>query len=49
MDGWQRHSQGQLAMFLTRGPSSFISGAAHQLFVDSRITFVSHDVQDLAS
>jgi hypothetical protein len=35
-------------MFLTRGPSSFISGAAHQLFVDSRINFVSQDTQGLA-
>ncbi|KAK6447411.1 hypothetical protein FP744_10003661 [Trichoderma asperellum] len=35
--GWQRHSEGQLAMFLARGPTSFVSRAAHQLFVDSRI------------
>ncbi|KAL7922995.1 hypothetical protein ACQKWADRAFT_320364 [Trichoderma austrokoningii] len=39
LDGWQRHSKGQLAMFLARGPSSFISGAAQQLFVDTRINF----------
>ncbi|EHK24492.1 uncharacterized protein TRIVIDRAFT_31465 [Trichoderma virens Gv29-8] len=38
--GWQRHSEGQLAMFLARGPESFISGASHQLFVDSRINII---------
>ncbi|RFU80955.1 hypothetical protein TARUN_1240 [Trichoderma arundinaceum] len=38
--GWQRHSEGQLAMFLARGPDSFISGASHQLFVDSRINII---------
>lgn len=35
-------------MFLTRGPGSFISGAAHQLLIDSRINFVSHHVQYVA-
>ncbi|OPB42409.1 hypothetical protein A0O28_0035260 [Trichoderma guizhouense] len=35
--GWQRHSEGQLAMFLARGPDSFVSGVSHQLFADSRI------------
>ncbi|QYT01360.1 Zn(2)-C6 fungal-type domain-containing protein [Trichoderma simmonsii] len=38
--GWQRHSEGQLAMFLERGPESFISGVSHQLFVDSRINII---------
>ncbi|KAL7912807.1 hypothetical protein GGI35DRAFT_263280 [Trichoderma velutinum] len=38
--GWQRHSEGQLAMFLARGPESFVSGASHQLFVDSRINMI---------
>ncbi|KAK4067836.1 transcriptional regulator family: Fungal Specific TF [Trichoderma harzianum] len=38
--GWQRHSEGQLAMFLARGPESFISGVSHQLFVDSRINII---------
>ncbi|KAL7944431.1 hypothetical protein V8C42DRAFT_353748 [Trichoderma barbatum] len=38
--GWQRHSEGQLAMFLARGPESFVSGASHQLFVDSRINII---------
>lgn len=40
--GWQRHSEGQLAMFLARGPESFVSGVSHQLFVDSRINIVSY-------
>ncbi|EFY95862.2 fungal transcriptional regulatory protein [Metarhizium robertsii ARSEF 23] len=34
---WKHHTGGQLAFFLSRGPKSFLSGAAHQLFVDSRI------------
>ncbi|KAL6809057.1 hypothetical protein GGI42DRAFT_340270 [Trichoderma sp. SZMC 28013] len=38
--GWQRHSEGQLAMFLARGPESFVSGVSHQLFVDSRINII---------
>lgn len=37
---WGGHSHGQLAMFLIRGPAAFISGDAHQLFVDSRINMV---------
>lgn len=37
---WKHHTGGQLAFFLTRGPKSFLSGAAHQLFVDSRINMV---------
>ncbi|KAM0258252.1 hypothetical protein ACHAQJ_003894 [Trichoderma viride] len=40
--GWKRHNQGQIAMFLARGPGSFVSGASHQLFVDSRINLVSN-------
>ncbi|KAL5084367.1 hypothetical protein Trisim1_012076 [Trichoderma cf. simile WF8] len=38
--GWQRHSEGQLAMFLARGPDSFVSGVSHQLFADSRINII---------
>ncbi|UNI21316.1 hypothetical protein JDV02_007317 [Purpureocillium takamizusanense] len=34
---WAGHSEGQLAMFLARGPEAFTNGVAHQLFVDSRI------------
>ncbi|KAJ6437310.1 hypothetical protein O9K51_10284 [Purpureocillium lavendulum] len=34
---WAGHSGGQLAMFLARGPEAFMTGTAHQLFVDSRI------------
>lgn len=37
---WKHHIGGQLAFFLSRGPKSFLSGAAHQLFVDSRINMV---------
>lgn len=46
MAGWQRHSEGQLAMFLARGPDSFVSGVSHQLFADSRINIVSYRLVD---
>ncbi|KAL7937500.1 hypothetical protein V8C35DRAFT_292656 [Trichoderma chlorosporum] len=47
--GWQRHSEGQFAKFLARGPESFISGASHQLFVDSRINIILLSVRQRRS
>ncbi|PTB35646.1 hypothetical protein M441DRAFT_31853 [Trichoderma asperellum CBS 433.97] len=37
---WRAHIEGQLALFLARGPESFVSGQAHQLYVDGRILIV---------
>ncbi|OAQ65870.2 AIG2-like protein [Pochonia chlamydosporia 170] len=38
--GWRRHNDGQLALFLLRGPSAFISQPSHQLFVDGRLNII---------
>ncbi|PNP47957.1 hypothetical protein TGAMA5MH_01009 [Trichoderma gamsii] len=37
---WRAHIEGQLALFLARGPESFVSGQSHQLYVDGRILIV---------
>ncbi|PTB63376.1 hypothetical protein BBK36DRAFT_1126839 [Trichoderma citrinoviride] len=37
---WRAHIEGQLALFLARGPASFTSGQAHQLYVDGRVLVV---------
>ncbi|RFU75914.1 zn2-c6 fungal-type dna-binding domain [Trichoderma arundinaceum] len=37
---WRAHIEGQLALFLARGPESFVSGQAHQLYVDGRVLIV---------
>ncbi|KAK5996165.1 hypothetical protein PT974_04593 [Cladobotryum mycophilum] len=38
---WRTHLEGQLAMFLARGPQSFTLGHAHQLYVDGRILMIT--------
>ncbi|KAL7907731.1 hypothetical protein GGI35DRAFT_65866 [Trichoderma velutinum] len=37
---WRAHIEGQLSLFLARGPESFTSGQAHQLYVDHRVLVV---------
>ncbi|KAK1240460.1 hypothetical protein MKX07_004488 [Trichoderma sp. CBMAI-0711] len=37
---WRAHIEGQLALFMARGPASFTSGQAHQLYVDGRVLVV---------
>ncbi|KAL7942774.1 hypothetical protein V8C42DRAFT_330347 [Trichoderma barbatum] len=37
---WRAHIEGQLSLFLARGPESFTSGQAHQLYVDGRVLVV---------
>ncbi|KAK0760633.1 hypothetical protein N5P37_006828 [Trichoderma harzianum] len=37
---WRAHIEGQLSLFLARGPESFTTGQAHQLYVDGRVLVV---------
>ncbi|KAL7921308.1 hypothetical protein ACQKWADRAFT_327803 [Trichoderma austrokoningii] len=37
---WRAHIEGQLSLFLARGPKSFMAGQSHQLYVDGRILIV---------
>jgi hypothetical protein len=37
---WLRHSTGQKAIILARGPESYKEGLAHQLFADGRLHLV---------
>jgi len=38
---WHVHLQGAMGFIISRGPESYITGFAHQLFVNSRMTQVS--------
>ncbi|KAJ0423215.1 hypothetical protein BJY00DRAFT_310343 [Aspergillus carlsbadensis] len=38
---WHTHTQGGLGFVLSRGPESYTSGFAHQVFVDDRATQIS--------
>lgn len=43
---WHGHVDGELALVIASGPSSFNHGYWHQFFVDGRLHFVSPDVDE---
>ncbi|QGI82560.1 hypothetical protein CEK25_009289 [Fusarium fujikuroi] len=43
---WLRHSAGQKAIILARGPESYKNGLAHQLFVDGRLHLIYPEIHE---
>lgn len=41
---WLRHSDGQKAIILARGPARYVDGHAHRLFADSRLHLVYPEI-----